>query len=156
MRKMIGLITFSRFNVKMVYFEIQQYKMKSQKQKCGGYLHLLPHVLMALNAFGVTAKKRLSFIEKYKDERYFKEFLESRNFEDKAANTSNELQNIGVALQYARDFLEPIKAKHSGISYADLWILASVVAIEEMGGPVIPVSYCIFYIYDIWIIIVII
>jgi len=41
-------------------------------------------------------------------------------------------------LQYARAFLQPIKDKYPGISYGDLWTLASVVAIEEMGGPKIP------------------
>jgi cytochrome c peroxidase len=40
--------------------------------------------------------------------------------------------NAGLAS--ARNFLEPIKQKH-GISYADLWTLAGVVAIEQMGGP---------------------
>ena len=34
----------------------------------------------------------------------------------------------------ARDVLEPIKKKFPGISYADLWTLAGVVAIKEMGG----------------------
>lgn len=31
--------------------------------------------------------------------------------------------------------MEPIKAKHPNVSYADLWVLSSYVAIEEMGGP---------------------
>lgn len=43
-----------------------------------------------------------------------------------------------AGLKFARDFLEPIKQKHPWITYADLWTLASVVAIEEMGGPKIP------------------
>jgi len=43
-----------------------------------------------------------------------------------------------AGLQHARAFLEPVKAKHPWISYADLWILAGVTAIEAMGGPVIP------------------
>lgn len=38
-------------------------------------------------------------------------------------------------LEKAREFLEPIKAKHAWISYADLWTLAGVVAVEAMGGP---------------------
>jgi len=38
-------------------------------------------------------------------------------------------------LKIARDALESIKAKHSNISYADLWVLASIVAIKELGGP---------------------
>ncbi|GAA99307.1 uncharacterized protein L969DRAFT_60670 [Mixia osmundae IAM 14324] len=40
-----------------------------------------------------------------------------------------------AGLQHARVFLEPVKAKHENLSYADLWTLAGVVAIEEMGGP---------------------
>ncbi|CAG8457179.1 1029_t:CDS:10 [Ambispora leptoticha] len=43
-----------------------------------------------------------------------------------------------AGLEYARKFLEPIKHKFPWISYADLWTLAGVVAIEEMGGPVVP------------------
>lgn len=40
-----------------------------------------------------------------------------------------------AGLQHAQKFLEPIKEKNPGLSYADLWVLASYVAIEEMGGP---------------------
>ncbi|PWN45376.1 heme peroxidase [Ceraceosorus guamensis] len=40
-----------------------------------------------------------------------------------------------AGLQHARVFLEPIKEKHSWITYADLWTLAGVVAIKAMGGP---------------------
>jgi peroxiredoxin len=43
-----------------------------------------------------------------------------------------------AGLQHARVFLEAVKEKHSWITYADLWTLAGVVAIEEMGGPLIP------------------
>jgi cytochrome c peroxidase len=43
-----------------------------------------------------------------------------------------------AGLQHARIFLEPVKAKHVWITYADLWTLAGVVAIKEMGGPDIP------------------
>ena len=43
-----------------------------------------------------------------------------------------------AGLQHARVFLEPVKAKHPWITYADLWTLAGTVAIEEMDGPVIP------------------
>lgn len=44
--------------------------------------------------------------------------------------------NNGLAK--ARKFLEPIKAEHPDISYADLYQLASVTAIEFAGGPKIP------------------
>jgi len=48
---------------------------------------------------------------------------------------SSDPANAG--LEHARKFLEDIHKKN-GISYADLWILASYVAIENMGGPRIP------------------
>ncbi|CAG8952652.1 hypothetical protein HYFRA_00009760 [Hymenoscyphus fraxineus] len=44
--------------------------------------------------------------------------------------------NAGLAA--ARDFLEPVKQANPWISYSDLWILAGVVAIQEMLGPQIP------------------
>ena len=48
-------------------------------------------------------------------------------------------ENAG--LNYARDKLEKIKKKYDDIiSYADLWIFASYIAIEEMGGPYIKFS----------------
>lgn len=47
----------------------------------------------------------------------------------------NDPQNAG--LNFARDLLAPIKKSHSWISYSDLWILASYVALEATGGPVI-------------------
>ncbi|KAJ3187909.1 cytochrome c peroxidase [Gaertneriomyces sp. JEL0708] len=43
-----------------------------------------------------------------------------------------------AGLEHARAFLEPVKQKHPWISYADLWTLAGCVAVEAMGGPVIP------------------
>jgi peroxiredoxin len=43
-----------------------------------------------------------------------------------------------AGLQHARTFLEPVKGAHPWVTYADLWTLAGVVAIEAMGGPAIP------------------
>ncbi len=43
-----------------------------------------------------------------------------------------------AGLQHARVFLEPVKDAHPWITYADLWTLAAIVAIKEMGGPDIP------------------
>ena len=48
---------------------------------------------------------------------------------------ANDPANAG--LEHARNFLEPVKKQFPWISYADLWTLAGVVAIEEMGGPAI-------------------
>lgn len=46
-----------------------------------------------------------------------------------------------AGLGKARDWLEPIKAAVPEVSYADLYQLASVVAIEFSGGPVIPFRF---------------
>ncbi|KAH8703081.1 putative cytochrome c peroxidase [Talaromyces proteolyticus] len=40
-----------------------------------------------------------------------------------------------AGLQVARAFLEPVKERHPWITYSDLWTLAGVVAVKEMGGP---------------------
>ncbi|KAH9907383.1 peroxiredoxin [Xylariomycetidae sp. FL2044] len=40
-----------------------------------------------------------------------------------------------AGLQHARAFLEPVKAAFPFVTYADLWTLAAVVALREMGGP---------------------
>eukprot|EP00297_Palpitomonas_bilix_P010986 CAMPEP_0113869426 /NCGR_PEP_ID=MMETSP0780_2-20120614/1531_1 /TAXON_ID=652834 /ORGANISM="Palpitomonas bilix" /LENGTH=272 /DNA_ID=CAMNT_0000854605 /DNA_START=28 /DNA_END=846 /DNA_ORIENTATION=+ /assembly_acc=CAM_ASM_000599 len=44
--------------------------------------------------------------------------------------------NNGLGI--ARGLLDPIKANHPWVSYADLWTFAGAVAIEATGGPVIP------------------
>lgn len=49
---------------------------------------------------------------------------------------SNWGANAG--LKMARDKLEAVKEEFPGLSYADLYTLAGVVAIEESGGPSIP------------------
>lgn len=43
-----------------------------------------------------------------------------------------------AGLQYARAFLEPVKARHPWITYSDLWTLAGVESIKQMGGPDVP------------------
>ena len=42
---------------------------------------------------------------------------------------------LTAGLKIARDFLEPLKAKYPGISYADLWTLAGAYYVEKAGGP---------------------
>jgi len=49
---------------------------------------------------------------------------------------ANDEANKG--LERARLALEPIKQRFPGLSYADLWTLAGVVAIKVMGGPEVP------------------
>jgi len=50
-----------------------------------------------------------------------------------------ELAHGGNAgLDKAVAWLEPVRAKHPNVSYADLYTLSGAVAIEAMGGPSIP------------------
>lgn len=44
--------------------------------------------------------------------------------------------NAGLLM--AREALEPIKARFPEISYADLYVLAGITAVENAGGPTIP------------------
>ncbi|EGF82871.1 hypothetical protein BATDEDRAFT_9339 [Batrachochytrium dendrobatidis JAM81] len=43
-----------------------------------------------------------------------------------------------AGLSHARERLEKVKKQFPSITYADLWSLAGVVAVQEMGGPDIP------------------
>jgi len=45
-----------------------------------------------------------------------------------------------AGLDAARAWCEPIKEKFPEISYSDLWILCGNTAIEEMGGPELPIK----------------
>ncbi|KAI0084899.1 cytochrome c peroxidase [Irpex rosettiformis] len=46
--------------------------------------------------------------------------------------------DANAGLNVARDLLEPLKKEFPWISYGDLWTLAGVASIQEMGGPKIP------------------
>ena len=50
---------------------------------------------------------------------------------------SMHYQGGNAGLQHARALLEPVKAANPEMTYADLYVLAGAVAIEEMGGPII-------------------
>ncbi|KAH9858506.1 cytochrome c peroxidase [Lenzites betulinus] len=53
-------------------------------------------------------------------------------FEPEAKHGANNGLNV------ARELLEPLKQEFPWISYGDLWTLAGVAAIQEMGGPKVP------------------
>lgn len=52
------------------------------------------------------------------------------------APEANHGANAG--LEKARARLEAVKTKFPEISYSDLWTLAGVVAVQELGGPYVP------------------
>ena len=49
------------------------------------------------------------------------------------APEANHGANAG--LKVVRDLLEPVQSRYPGLSHSDLWILAGIAAIQEMGGP---------------------
>jgi hypothetical protein len=69
-----------------------------------GWRHLTLHALMTLALYGVLAPKEICYLERFADKDRFREYLNTRDWGARAAWTSNELQNLGVMLQYARDY----------------------------------------------------
>ncbi len=69
-----------------------------------GWRHLTLHALMALNALGGVAIKPLKLLDRYRSSGEITHWLDSRNWQFDACNVSNEIQNIGTFLQYARDY----------------------------------------------------
>ena len=53
-------------------------------------------------------------------------------FDPEAGHGANNGLNV------ARDLLEDVKKEFPWISYGDLWTLAGVAAIQELGGPKVP------------------
>ncbi len=69
-----------------------------------GWRHLTLHVLMALTALGGTAVKPFQLTKPFKKKGFMAAWIESRKWQVDPASVSNEIQNFGVMLQYARDF----------------------------------------------------
>jgi glycosyltransferase involved in cell wall biosynthesis len=69
-----------------------------------GWRHLTLHALMTLALYDKPARKEICCLELFKDKDRFREYLSSRDWSVNVDNTSNELQNVGVMLQYARDY----------------------------------------------------
>lgn len=68
-----------------------------------GWRHLTLHALMALAALDATAEKTFRLLDPFKKRGEVIRWLESRTWAESAANVSNEVQNYGTFLQYARD-----------------------------------------------------
>ncbi|CEQ42016.1 SPOSA6832_03787 [Sporobolomyces salmonicolor] len=54
------------------------------------------------------------------------------------ANHSEGGQGANAGLEHARNRLEKVKEQFPEITYSDLWTLAGVCAVQEMGGPYVP------------------
>jgi hypothetical protein len=69
-----------------------------------GWRHLTMHSLMALGLYGVVAKQEIKILEEFKNLNKLIDYLDTRNWTGRVDFTSNELQNLAVMFQYARDF----------------------------------------------------
>lgn len=69
-----------------------------------GWRHLTLHALMALTALGEVVDRPFSLILPFQRKGAMSAWLETRNWKQDPACVSNEVQNRGTFLQYARDF----------------------------------------------------
>lgn len=69
-----------------------------------GRPHLTFHVVAALACLGGTAVKPLRWLDPWFEPGALVRWLEARDWGERVAWTGNEIMNVGVLLQYARDF----------------------------------------------------
>ena len=86
---------------------------QAYKSESWGWKHLTLHVLMTFSVFDYTMPKEIKYLEKFYDDNYLFNYLKTRNWKEGIVNTSNEIQNLGVMLQYARDYHNNSKASHT-------------------------------------------
>ncbi len=78
---------------------------EAEQEDWWGWRHLTLHCVMALATHGRVARYEPQWVLRcVRNADDFRSFIRGRNWGTRVANTSNELQNIGVALQYARDW----------------------------------------------------
>ncbi|MDW7973207.1 MAG: hypothetical protein RMI01_08420 [Thermodesulfovibrio sp.] len=70
-----------------------------------GWRHLTLHAIMALSALGAKPKRRFKAIEAFKSLDYTIKWLQSQDWVEDPAMTSNKVQNFFTMLQYMRDFM---------------------------------------------------
>jgi hypothetical protein len=68
-----------------------------------GRPHLTCHVVAALACLGGVAEKPLRWLDPWRDPEALTRWLEARDWGERVAWTGNEIMNVGVLLQYARD-----------------------------------------------------
>jgi hypothetical protein len=77
---------------------------KAESMDWWGFRHLTLHTLMALTALGGIAQHPLRLLEPFRRPGYMREWLAFRRWMEDPSSVSNEVQNYGTFLQYARDF----------------------------------------------------
>lgn len=78
----------------------------AEREDWWGWRHLTLHSLMTLALYGKQTPHRQCYLDRFLNRDYLWEYLNKLNWDGRAAWTSNEVQNLGVMLQYARDYQE--------------------------------------------------
>ena len=73
-----------------------------------GWRHLTLHVVMALAALGTKPRRRFEWLDLLADPAALVAWLESQNWDDRVAFTSNAVQNRIACMQYVRDFMHDV------------------------------------------------
>ena len=76
----------------------------AEQEDWWGWRHLTLHALMTLALYGVVARRDLQLPHELSDKDRLRDYLNARDWGPRAAWTSNEVQNLGVMFQYARDY----------------------------------------------------
>lgn len=83
---------------------------KPENREWWGYGHVLLQVVICYVILGVRPRRKFAFLAPFYEHKYLLDYLEGRDWGSRIAYTGNELMNLGVALQYARDFLDDADA----------------------------------------------
>ena len=78
-----------------------------------GRPHLTCHVVAALACLGGAAEKPLRWLDPWREPDGLVRWLEARDWGEQVAWTGNEIMNVGVLLQYARDFQNDTRAERA-------------------------------------------
>lgn len=77
---------------------------KAEEMDWWGWRHMTLHVLMALCALGSSVARPFQCLNRFRRTGSMTDWLSTRDWMKDASCVSNEVQNYGTMLQYARDF----------------------------------------------------
>ncbi|GJW87983.1 probable L-ascorbate peroxidase 6, chloroplastic/mitochondrial isoform X1 [Tanacetum coccineum] len=96
------------------------------------------HPILQLTPSAVELEERF---QKYRQIKLIYDAIVRLGWHDAGTYNKNIEEWPQRGLVNALKLLQPIKDKYTGVTYADLFQLASATAVEEAGGPKIPMKY---------------
>lgn len=101
-----------------------------------GAEHLCPHIIAAYTALGAKPKYEFEWVKKYYDKKVLKELLDSCDWESAIPNENdidNKIMNVGVMLQYQRDFWDDKEARKA-VDYLKTYLREKLKSETGMWG----------------------